>query len=195
MPITASAQRGVFFYGEAVDATPERASAMLQLHVVTPSLLCTLFGGFVSRDAFYLFRGARPLREMIAVEKSLAQKLALSLLGPAVIRAHPFEPMYFLRLARVVRQAVRMPLVLLGGITALAHLQAARREGFELAAMGRALIHDPALIARFAAGSARESGCVPCNRCVAEMDREGGVRCARVPEQLAERERSLRVIP
>ena len=35
---------GVFFFGEAADADPERASAMLQLHVVTPSLLCTLFG-------------------------------------------------------------------------------------------------------------------------------------------------------
>jgi hypothetical protein len=35
---------GFFFFGEAVDASPERASAMLQLHVVTPSLLCTRFG-------------------------------------------------------------------------------------------------------------------------------------------------------
>lgn len=35
---------GVFFFGEAADADPERAGAMLQLHVVTPSLLCTLFG-------------------------------------------------------------------------------------------------------------------------------------------------------
>jgi uncharacterized protein len=35
---------GFFFFGEAVDASPERANAMLQLHVVTPSLLCTQFG-------------------------------------------------------------------------------------------------------------------------------------------------------
>ncbi len=35
---------GIFFFGEAVDASPERAKAMLQLHVVTPSLLCTHFG-------------------------------------------------------------------------------------------------------------------------------------------------------
>ena len=35
---------GFFFFGEAVDASPERANAMLQLHVVTPSLLCTRFG-------------------------------------------------------------------------------------------------------------------------------------------------------
>ena len=35
---------GMFFFGEAVDADPERANALLQLHVVTPSLLCARFG-------------------------------------------------------------------------------------------------------------------------------------------------------
>jgi uncharacterized protein len=35
---------GFFFFGEAVDASPAQAKAMLQLHVVTPSLLCTCFG-------------------------------------------------------------------------------------------------------------------------------------------------------
>lgn len=34
---------GVFFFGEVADADPEKARRMLQLHVVTPSLLCTLF--------------------------------------------------------------------------------------------------------------------------------------------------------
>jgi 2,4-dienoyl-CoA reductase-like NADH-dependent reductase (Old Yellow Enzyme family) len=140
-----------------------------------------LSGGFVSRDAFYLFRGQAPLAAMIAVEKSVRQKIALTLFGPWVIRSHPFEPMYFLPLARELRRAVRMPLVLLGGLTALAHLQTAREEGFELMAMARALINDPQLIAKYAAGSAQISGCVPCNRCVAEMEREGGVRCVRVP--------------
>lgn len=151
-----------------------------------------LSGGFVSRDAFYLFRGERPLRQMIEVEKSWAQKLALLLFGPAVIRAHPYEPLYFLPLAREVRRAVRMPLVLLGGVRSLADLETGLAHGFELVAMGRALIHDPSLIAKYQAGRERESGCHPCNRCVAEMDREGGVRCARVPEQLAQRERYLR---
>jgi 2,4-dienoyl-CoA reductase-like NADH-dependent reductase (Old Yellow Enzyme family) len=140
-----------------------------------------LSGGFVSRDAFYLFRGERPLMDMIRVEKHPAQKLALALFGWSVIRAYPFEPLYFLPLAREVRKAVRMPLVLLGGITALEHLETAMREGFELAAMARALINDPRLIAKYAAGTSAVSGCVPCNRCVAEMDREGGVRCVRVP--------------
>jgi short-subunit dehydrogenase len=35
---------GVFFFGAAVDASPRQANAMLQLHVVTPSLLCAQLG-------------------------------------------------------------------------------------------------------------------------------------------------------
>jgi 2,4-dienoyl-CoA reductase-like NADH-dependent reductase (Old Yellow Enzyme family) len=146
-----------------------------------------LSGGFVSRNPFYLFRGERPLRQMIAVEKSLAQKLALAMFGPFVIRALPFEPLYFLPMAREMRRAVRLPLVLLGGLKSKADLDTAMAEGFELCAMGRALIHDPALIAGYAAGTASESGCVPCNQCVAEMDRAGGVCCAKVPAQLDRR--------
>jgi len=146
-----------------------------------------LSGGFVSRNPFYLFRGERPLRQMIAVERSLPLKLALAVFGPFVIHAQPFEPLYFLPLAREVRRAVRMPLVLLGGIKSRVDLGVAMQEGFELIAIGRALIHDPALVAKLAAGELTESGCVPCNRCVAEMERDGGVCCARLPEQVAAR--------
>jgi 2,4-dienoyl-CoA reductase-like NADH-dependent reductase (Old Yellow Enzyme family) len=147
-----------------------------------------LSGGFVSRDPFYLFRGERPLRAMIASEKSFRQKLALGIFGPFVIRAYPFEPLYFLPPAREVRRAVQMPLVLLGGVKSVDDIGTAMREGFELVAMGRALIHDPALVAKYAAGEASESGCRPCNLCVAQMEREGGVRCALLPAQPAERE-------
>ncbi len=35
---------GIFFFGEVADADPERVETMLQLHVVTPSLLAHYFG-------------------------------------------------------------------------------------------------------------------------------------------------------
>jgi short-subunit dehydrogenase len=35
---------GMFFFGEVADADPGKANALLQLHVGTPSLLCTHFG-------------------------------------------------------------------------------------------------------------------------------------------------------
>lgn len=133
-------------------------------------------GGVTSRTPFYLFRGRRPLREMIEVEKSPLQRLVLRVLGPSVIREYPFEPLFFLPLAREVRRAVRLPLVLLGGALTRADLDTAMDEGFEFVAMGRALIADPDLVGRFERGEAIRSRCTSCNACVAEMDR-GGVRC------------------
>jgi 2,4-dienoyl-CoA reductase-like NADH-dependent reductase (Old Yellow Enzyme family) len=135
-----------------------------------------LSGGFTSRTPFYLFRGRRPLAEMIEAEKSRLQKLALRWFGGRVIREYPFEEMFFLDQAREVRRAVRMPLVLLGGIVSRANVERALAEGFDFVAMGRALIADPDLVRRMAVDPGARSRCTHCNVCVAEMDR-GGVRC------------------
>lgn len=147
-----------------------------------------LSGGLVSHSAMFLLRGERPLRDMIAVEPNPLQKLALGMFGPWLVPVTPFAPLFFLPLAREVRRAVRMPLVYLGGATSLEDLSRVRAEGFELVGMGRALIRDPELIARYRRGEARRSTCTPCNRCIAEMDRPGGVVCAHEPWQLARRE-------
>lgn len=135
-----------------------------------------LSGGFTSRSPFYLFRGRRPLAEMIAAEKSRLQKLALRWFGANVIREYPFEEMFFLEQARAVRAAVRMPLVLLGGIVSRANVERAMAEGFDFVALGRALIADPDLVRRMQADPSARSRCTHCNVCVAEMDL-GGVRC------------------
>ncbi len=135
-----------------------------------------LSGGFTSKTPFYLFRGARPLKEMIEVEKNRLQKLVLRFFGSRVIKEYPFQEMFFLEQAREVRRAVRVPLVLLGGILSLDNLETAMREGFDFVAMGRALIADPDLINRMQRGEATRSRCISCNKCVAEMDRHG-VRC------------------
>jgi 2,4-dienoyl-CoA reductase-like NADH-dependent reductase (Old Yellow Enzyme family) len=113
---------------------------------------------------------------MIEVAPSAIQKLVLRLTGPLIIRAYPFTEMFFLPEAAEVRKAVRMPLVLLGGVLSLENLERAMREGFEFVALGRALIADPDLVNRMARGEATRSRCISCNKCVAEMDR-GGVRC------------------
>jgi len=138
-------------------------------------------GGFTSRSPFYLFRGEAPLRQMIEVEKSATQLIALRLFGPAIIKSYPFEEMFFLEEAREVRRAVKTPLALLGGIVSRANVERAMAEGFDFVVMGRALINDPGLVGRIARGEAERSACVPCNQCVAEMDRPGGVRCVRNP--------------
>jgi 2,4-dienoyl-CoA reductase-like NADH-dependent reductase (Old Yellow Enzyme family) len=113
---------------------------------------------------------------MIDAEKSRLQKLVLRTVGKKVIREYPFEELFFLPQAREVRAAVRMPLVLLGGVVSRANVDAAMAEGFDFVAMGRALLADPDLVQRMQVETQARSRCTHCNICVAEMDL-GGVRC------------------
>jgi 2,4-dienoyl-CoA reductase-like NADH-dependent reductase (Old Yellow Enzyme family) len=137
-----------------------------------------LSGGFVSRTPLYMLRGEVPLRQMMEVQDRWVARAGLYLFGRLLVQEYPYREAFFLEEARRVRQAVRMPLVLLGGIKSRAVLDQAVREGFELAGMARALLHDPALPRKLEREGLPGSGCVPCNECIAEMDR-GGVRCTR----------------
>lgn len=133
-------------------------------------------GGFVSRNAFFLLRGARPLRHMIAVEKNWAQKIAMAVFGPFLVPKVPFEEMFFFDSAKRIVDAVDIPVVLLGGVVSRENLERAMSAGFEFVAMGRALIADPDLVNRMQAGTVDRTRCDHCNRCMTEMDRVG-VRC------------------
>jgi len=133
-------------------------------------------GGFTSRSAFYLMRGGLPLPRMIEVEKSPSQKLALRFFGKYLVRAFDFEEMFFMEKAKQMRQAVKMPLVLLGGILSGDNLRSAMGEGFEFVALGRALIADPDFVKQIESGEIERSRCISCNACVPEMD-AGGIRC------------------
>jgi 2,4-dienoyl-CoA reductase-like NADH-dependent reductase (Old Yellow Enzyme family) len=137
-------------------------------------------GGFVSRAPLYMLRGEVPLAPMIAVQKKLVAKLGLFFFGRLLVQRYPYTEAFFSDEARRLRSAVRLPLVLLGGIKSRATIDRALSDGFELVAMARALIHDPDFPRQLATGL-DASSCVPCNECIAEMDR-GGVRCTRQAE-------------
>lgn len=139
-------------------------------------------GGVTSRTPFFLMRGEVPLRAMVQVEHDRLQRLALRLFAPLVLRAWPWEELFFRDLALRVRAAVRMPLALLGGVASAAGMARAMDDGFDLVALGRALIAEPDLVSRIAAGEDWASSCDHCNLCVAEMDRQG-VRCVRPEER------------
>jgi 2,4-dienoyl-CoA reductase-like NADH-dependent reductase (Old Yellow Enzyme family) len=134
-------------------------------------------GGFTARNPMFLFRGPSPLREMVAVEHDAVQKWALRLFGAVIVRGSRFSELYFLEEAKRVRQAVKIPVILLGGVVSRAGVERAMREGFDFVAMGRALIADPDFVHRLQHGKLERSRCDACNKCIAEMDREGGVRC------------------
>lgn len=150
-----------------------------------------LSGGLVDASAFYLLRGGRPLSAMVDVERSRLQKAALRLFGALLVREVPYEPTFFLDLARRVRAATRLPLVYLGGVASGDDVARVFAEGFELVALGRALLHDPGFVKRLMADPGARSPCTHCNACVAEMDRPGGVVCVLSPEQLVARAREV----
>ncbi|HEY3449575.1 MAG TPA: NADH:flavin oxidoreductase [Myxococcales bacterium] len=136
-----------------------------------------LSGGFTSLSAFYLFRGNVPRKEMIEVEHLKLMKVALALFGWIVMRYYPFQELYFLEQARKVRAAVKMALGYLGGVVSIDGVEKVMSEGFDFVVMARALVNDPAFVHKLQAGEVKRSGCDACNKCVAEMDRPGGVRC------------------
>lgn len=136
-----------------------------------------LTGGSSLANPMYLFRGEAPVAEMAATMPR-ATRAAFRLVAPRMMPAYPFEEAFFLPYARQFREALSLPLVLLGGITRLATIEAALAEGFDFVAMARALLREPDLVARMAAGDTAPSRCVHCNKCMPTIYR--GTRCVLV---------------
>ncbi len=140
-------------------------------------------GGFTSLSPMYLLRGERPLQHMIGVEKNDFQKVALRLFGSYIIKEYPFEELFFLEQAKVVRDAVQLPLIYLGGVSSAENMRTVMAEGFDFVAMARALIRDPEMIRRIEKGEcAYQTDCNYCNKCIATLDTPSGTRCVRDEE-------------
>jgi 2,4-dienoyl-CoA reductase-like NADH-dependent reductase (Old Yellow Enzyme family) len=137
-----------------------------------------LTGGSSFQNPMYLFRGEPPVAELAAAFPR-PLRLAFRLTARRFLRTYPFTEAFFLPDARRVRAAVRLPLVLLGGINRLETVRAALAEGFEFVAMGRALLREPDLVARWQRGDDAEARCTHCNRCVPTIYR--GTHCVLVP--------------
>ena len=116
-------------------------------------------------NPMYLFRGGAPVEEFVEVMPQPI-KTVMRFAGRRFIREYPYHDAYLLEDARTVRQAVSLPMVLLGGITDRASMDLAMTEGFEFVAMGRALLREPDLVNRIAVDATTPSLCIHCNRCM-----------------------------
>ena len=123
----------------------------------------------------YLFRGPTFVEELIKVQRRWIDRVIYRMARPS-LRSMPFEELYFMKHARQVRKAVELPLICVGGVQSLASVHRALEHTYDAVQLGRALIHDPALVNHYRDGEKTESGCTVCNLCVAEMDRDG-VKC------------------
>ena len=128
-----------------------------------------LSGGFVNRCPFYMMRGEVPMRELLRRQRSLVNRVGLALLGRILVTRFPFTEAFFLEEARAVRQAVKLPLVLVGGLRSLATFESVLSEGFDGVAMARPLFMEPDFVRKLERGEAERSRCLPCNECVATM--------------------------
>jgi 2,4-dienoyl-CoA reductase-like NADH-dependent reductase (Old Yellow Enzyme family) len=136
-----------------------------------------LTGGSSLANPMYLFRGEAPIREMAAVMPP-AVRLMFKAVAWRMMPEYPFEEAFFLPYARQFRAALRLPLILLGGINRLDTIERALGEGFAFVAMARALLREPDLVARMRAGATREGLCIHCNKCMPTI--YSGTRCVLV---------------
>lgn len=134
-----------------------------------------LSGGYTSRTPFYLMRGEVPLKEMVRGEANLVQKITMAVFGRMIIREYPFEENFFFGMAKKFRERLNLPLVYVGGVVSSQGIAGIMEQGFDMIALGRALIHDPDFVKRVKASPAHVSECNQCNVCVATMDE--GLSC------------------
>lgn len=116
----------------------------------------------------YLFRGDAPLKEFAGAFKP-PLSWGMRMTGTKFLREYPYREAYLLRDAKLFRAELKMPLILLGGISNRETMDLAMAEGFEFVAMARALLAEPDLINRLAADGAQHSvhsACTHCNRCM-----------------------------
>ncbi|MFI6943262.1 NADH:flavin oxidoreductase [Streptomyces sp. NPDC050418] len=116
-------------------------------------------------NPMYLFKGDAPHAEFAAVFPQPI-RLGLKLAGRRFLHSYPYEDTYLLKDARQIRAAVKLPMILLGGVTDRATMDVAMREGFAFVAMARALLREPDLVRRIAADAATPSLCIHCNKCM-----------------------------
>ncbi|MBK3748391.1 NADH:flavin oxidoreductase [Stutzerimonas balearica] len=151
--------------GVAIARLLEREGAhMLVLSAgMNAESITTMFGSSFPKE-----NRVRPSNPLVAAAMAIQQ-----LREPVV----DFRELYLLEHSRRIRQAVELPLAYLGGVTSLQGTQQVLAEGFDALALGRALIAEPDLVAKFADGTSERGICTACNRCVAMMYTPGGTSC------------------
>ena len=139
-----------------------------------------LTGGHTTRSPMYLLRGDAPRKEMFEDDPNPVRRTVMRLGAPLVIRNLDFDEAFFRPKAELFRRAVDVPVMLLGGLTRRDSMADAIDGGFGFVAIGRALLREPDLVSRYAAGEASTSRCVPCNQCIAKVGYQP-TRCVRRP--------------
>ncbi|GEP39082.1 NADH:flavin oxidoreductase [Nocardioides psychrotolerans] len=132
-------------------------------------------GGSSLMNPMYLFRGDVPLKEFAASMPPVVRLGMRTPMGKGFLKHYDFEEAYFWEKAMRFRAGLSMPLMLLGGINRVDTMERAMGAGFDFVAMGRAVLREPDLVNKLAAGRATAGVCIHCNRCMPTI--YSGTRC------------------
>jgi 2,4-dienoyl-CoA reductase-like NADH-dependent reductase (Old Yellow Enzyme family) len=125
--------------------------------------------GFTTKTPLYMLRGEVPIKGFVKAVEGIVPKIGMILFGRFMVQYYPFEELFLLEEARKVREAVKLPLVLIGGVCSLENMTKAMEEGFDFVQVGRATIRDPNIVSKMERGELLASDCDHCNRCVGEI--------------------------
>jgi 2,4-dienoyl-CoA reductase-like NADH-dependent reductase (Old Yellow Enzyme family) len=132
--------------------------------------------GFTSKTPFMMMRGNLPILEFAAADKSFMRKFGLVFFGRFMCQEFHYSDLFLMQDALKIVKAVKIPVVLVGGVCSVNDLETAMNAGFEFVEIGRAIIKDPDIVNKWQKGELMASDCDHCNRCVAVMN-GGPVYC------------------
>jgi len=130
-----------------------------------------LSAGFVSRAPMDVMRGAMPLKTL-AYYMNMAKywwlKIGIRLAGRVIMPTVPYSEAYFLEDAKKFRQAVKLPLIYVGGMVSREKMEEVLNAGFVAVQMARALVHDTDFVNKLQNGL-QKSDCKHSNYCIGRM--------------------------
>ena len=131
-----------------------------------------LSAGFVSKAPMEVMRGAMPIRTLayyMDMRRFWWLKGMLRLVGRQMIPTVPYKEAYFLDEAKVFRQAVKVPLIYVGGLTSREKMEEVLAAGFNWLQVARALIRDTDFVNKIHRGEIEHSECRHSNYCIGRM--------------------------
>ncbi|MBO4758405.1 MAG: NADH:flavin oxidoreductase [Bacteroidales bacterium] len=131
-----------------------------------------LSAGFVSKAPMQVMRGAMPIRTLahyMDMRKFWWLKAMVRLFGRMIIPTVPYKDAYFLEDAMEFRNALKLPLVYVGGMVSRESIEKVLGSGFAAVQMARALIHDTDFVNKLRSGEVERSECRHSNYCIGRM--------------------------
>lgn len=126
----------------------------------------------IGEDRFTMLRGDLPVEAILQTwdvfrNKNVLYRLTMKHFGRTIVRPLAFTEAYNREAARIIKQSVRVPVFLVGGLTKPETMEDVVSSGdADYISLCRALIADPKLPESIRSGVREPSRCIHCNLCL-----------------------------